>query len=344
MSDKKHKSSHCGNCNYAFTQNENYCPDCGQDNHLPNQPIKHLIMEFLESILHFDTKAWNSIKDLILYPARMTKEYLQNKRIRFVPPVRLYIFISVIYFLCLKIFDIGQVKINMKPDSSYDLNINYEESSLPEADKLDTINSGEFKDEFVKGFSDNSSKDSFGLFNVYMHGDDLKAYFVNEKLTIEELLSKYKMENTWINRISVRQTAKMYANKRGFMNDVLHSINKNAPTAMFVILPLFALLLMLFFILRKKNYYEYLVFSLHYHSAVFIIFIIAILYNALMHSYLITIISIVLAILYFYKSVRVYFQCSRRRSVFITIFFFLLYFILLLIILVLLFIVGAITA
>ncbi len=104
MARKRIKTINCSNCGYNFIHGENYCPSCGQENHAPNQPFKHLLLEFFESLFHFDTKIFLSLKYLLFYPGRMTREFLENKRARFVPPIRLYIFISVIFFIFINRF------------------------------------------------------------------------------------------------------------------------------------------------------------------------------------------------------------------------------------------------
>ena len=60
--------------------------------------------EFVESTLHLDAKAIHTLKYLIFFPGQLSKEYNEGKRAKFVSPVRLYIFISFLFFLILNIY------------------------------------------------------------------------------------------------------------------------------------------------------------------------------------------------------------------------------------------------
>ncbi|MBL7789650.1 MAG: DUF3667 domain-containing protein [Chitinophagales bacterium] len=103
MARRRNKKTHCLNCNYSFNQSENYCPNCGQENHDLKIPFSHFVEEFLEGILHFDSKVWHTLKTLFFYPGKITNDFLDGKRVSFVPPIRLYVFFSFIFFLTLSL-------------------------------------------------------------------------------------------------------------------------------------------------------------------------------------------------------------------------------------------------
>ncbi len=101
MSRKLQKSEICQNCNLPLRPEDNYCPNCGQENNIKNLKVRYLLVEFFDGLYCFDTKIWNTIKASILKPGRMTAEYLEGKRVRYVPPLKLYLFISFVFFLFL---------------------------------------------------------------------------------------------------------------------------------------------------------------------------------------------------------------------------------------------------
>ncbi len=96
-----YKYKECPNCSTFLHEEFHYCPKCGQENHHIKIPIWHVLYEFIESIFHFDTKLWNTIVASITAPGKVVKDFLNGKRARYVPPPRLYIFVSVIYFALL---------------------------------------------------------------------------------------------------------------------------------------------------------------------------------------------------------------------------------------------------
>jgi len=101
MSKVRRKSDTCLNCRKALQPEDNYCPNCGQENNTLKIPVKHLAFEIFEDFFHFDAKIWNTIKASFSRPGRITIDYLEGKRISYVPPVKFYVFVSFIFFLLL---------------------------------------------------------------------------------------------------------------------------------------------------------------------------------------------------------------------------------------------------
>jgi hypothetical protein len=103
MAKNRRKFTQCPNCGYIFEEVNNYCPNCGQENHDLNVPVKHLVEEFLEGTLHYDNKFWVTLKYLIFKPGLLTEKFNLGQRASYVPPFRLYVFISIISFFMLAI-------------------------------------------------------------------------------------------------------------------------------------------------------------------------------------------------------------------------------------------------
>ena len=101
MSKVRRKSTTCLNCKKKLRPEDNYCPNCGQENNTLKIPVKHLVFEIFEDFFHFDAKIWNTIKASFSKPGRITIDYLEGKRVSYVPPVKFYVFVSFIFFLLL---------------------------------------------------------------------------------------------------------------------------------------------------------------------------------------------------------------------------------------------------
>lgn len=101
MSKSRRKSDTCLNCNHSLGPEDNYCPNCGQENNTNKISAHHLAFEAFEDFFHFDSKLWHTLKASFSQPGRITLDYLAGKRMRYVPPVKLYIFVSFIFFLLL---------------------------------------------------------------------------------------------------------------------------------------------------------------------------------------------------------------------------------------------------
>jgi Protein of unknown function (DUF3667) len=89
----------CPNCSTILKSDDNYCSLCGQENHDLKVPVGHLVYETVESITHFDTKLYTTLKAIFTSPGKLTSDFLIGKRARHVHPIRFYIFISFIFFL-----------------------------------------------------------------------------------------------------------------------------------------------------------------------------------------------------------------------------------------------------
>jgi hypothetical protein len=101
---KKIDSQTCPNCGAALSTvpgHSNFCPSCGQENHDMNVPVSHLLTEVFETIFHFDSKSIRTLWALALKPGFLTSEFMSGRRARYVTPIRLYIFISFVFFLLL---------------------------------------------------------------------------------------------------------------------------------------------------------------------------------------------------------------------------------------------------
>lgn len=102
MKKKRFKGHTCPNCNFHFSagpEQHNYCPQCGQEDHDLNVPLRHILEEVAEGLLHFDTKSIRTIRALVFSPGLLTSEFTRGRRARYVTPIRLYIFLSFLFFL-----------------------------------------------------------------------------------------------------------------------------------------------------------------------------------------------------------------------------------------------------
>ena len=96
------KDKTCLNCRHVVENK--FCPNCGQENFDTRKTFHHLFIHFFEDLTHYENAFWRTIKNLIFKPSALTKEYLSGKRLSYLAPVRLYIFISFLTFFIISIF------------------------------------------------------------------------------------------------------------------------------------------------------------------------------------------------------------------------------------------------
>jgi hypothetical protein len=87
----------CRNCGAAV--NEQFCGRCGQgaDVHVPS--TRELLHEVLEGLTHSDSRLWRTLQLLWFRPGQLTREFVAGRRVAYLPPFRLYLIMSVVFFL-----------------------------------------------------------------------------------------------------------------------------------------------------------------------------------------------------------------------------------------------------
>ena len=78
----------CLNCSAQLTGP--FCSQCGQ-NGRPVRKLSQLLLEFLNSLFHFDTKAWRTLPMVLFRPGTLTRDYIYGKRARYISPLATFL-------------------------------------------------------------------------------------------------------------------------------------------------------------------------------------------------------------------------------------------------------------
>ena len=92
----------CRNC--QTTLEGTYCPNCGQKDVDLERALGELVGEVLRETLDVDGRAWRTVRTLFVSPGALTSEYLLGRRRSYTPPLRLYLAISVSFFVLMAWF------------------------------------------------------------------------------------------------------------------------------------------------------------------------------------------------------------------------------------------------
>ena len=98
------KEKLCKNCNSKLVGL--YCSECGQKNS-QLLSIKETLKEFTDNVFSFDTRFFITLKYLITKPGLLTTEYWLGRRTQYLPPLRLYLIMSLMYFFISSIINPG---------------------------------------------------------------------------------------------------------------------------------------------------------------------------------------------------------------------------------------------
>lgn len=264
------KDKTCLNCNYVVENR--FCSNCGQENIDTRKSFHHLFFHFFEDLTHYENAFWRTIKNLILRPSSLTKEYLSGKRMSYLAPVRLYIFISFVTFFLLSVIpDAGNEKndfVQIKEDKEITKDVNkelsQEQEKIIELEKKGIINK-QYSDSLQKYITEGKQKElsdheNFTLFGVkYKSTKELDSIQKNCKQS-----EKLNPIQYWITKkmLNVQDKHSSKELKEKFLENFAH----NLPKALFVYMPLFALVLWLFQNKKKWYYFDHGIFTLHYFS------------------------------------------------------------------------------
>ena len=94
-------NTECLNCGSPLTAQ--FCALCGQKNKDYSLTFKDLFSDFIEELLDVDSRVLKTLRLLFTSPGFLTAEYVVGRRVSYLPPVRLYLVASVLFFLTLTI-------------------------------------------------------------------------------------------------------------------------------------------------------------------------------------------------------------------------------------------------
>ncbi|HYL71577.1 MAG TPA: DUF3667 domain-containing protein [Candidatus Dormibacteraeota bacterium] len=87
----------CDNCGAAVEAR--YCGACGQKLEAPVHSLWHFTQLATEDLTHADSRLWRTLAALLFRPGFLTREFLHGRRARYLPPLRLYLVLSVVFFV-----------------------------------------------------------------------------------------------------------------------------------------------------------------------------------------------------------------------------------------------------
>lgn len=127
-----HAGDEHGNCTDCGQPVEGkFCSNCGQPTHV-HRSLLHLGEEMLHGVLHFDARIWRTLPLLAINPGRLTREWVQGRRTRYVSPLAMFLFTVFLMFFVFS-FSGGlepQVNTTMTPAERAELTTQLEGARL----------------------------------------------------------------------------------------------------------------------------------------------------------------------------------------------------------------------
>ena len=94
----------CPNCFHPFSgPRPHYCPECGQETSVKAPTVGELMQQFGGAYFATEGAFWRTMRLLLLQPGELTAQYLLGRRKHYVLPLRLFLSVTVIMLLTMKV-------------------------------------------------------------------------------------------------------------------------------------------------------------------------------------------------------------------------------------------------
>lgn len=229
----------CLNCD-AIIRGQ-YCGNCGQRARGRLISLWELLREGFGDLLDLDSRLWRTLIPLAIRPGQLTRDYLLGRRARYMPPFRMYLVLSLAFFL-IAFFD------------PYDkLGIFFEApDAQPEQDTA--ANLADDDSSGVQVTIDGVDEDLDCTLDDY-DASDWPAW-------LAQRFTKERVQAACLNIV---------ADGGDGWQGVFDRMIENVPTGLFILLPVMGFVLLVLHPLSRRYYVEHLLFVLHYHSFVFLL-------------------------------------------------------------------------
>ena len=278
----------CQNCEQPYDEGFQFCPHCGQKTN-DELTIGVLFYNTISNYFSFDARFLKSFIPLMVKPGYLAKEFIKGKRLLYLHPAQMYLFISVIFFFLFS-FSVRNQAETLNTELKKTLNKDditvLDSVELRQRDSLKHINDSLNKIELRKTLEDNklltrmTEKEIDSLVEI---GDASKTNvnfgfneseidsLINANASDNEIYKSMGLEEDagWFQRKMYEQALKFYKSRDG--GNILKAFYDTIPIALFFLLPIFALILKILYY-KKGKYAHHLVFSFYFFSFLFTTF------------------------------------------------------------------------
>ena len=225
-----------------------FCPECGQETTLHPPTLGEFLHEFVGHYVALEGALWRTLRLLLARPGRLTREYLDGRRRKYVLPLRLYLTCSFLFFLVLKLTPV------VSPEHTVVVGAN--------GKRIGTVAE-------LQAAADAPSRAALpaasGIVAPHrpiaerMHPIDCGNWNQRPCNVVESFINR---SGAGFSEHPQEVVAHMQAHMVAY-----------APYMVFLLLPVFAGIMMLTYRNRRMTYGEHVVFSLHLHAFWFLLFL-----------------------------------------------------------------------
>tara|TARA_R110002110_G_scaffold110071_4_gene274511 strand:+ start:140351 stop:141490 length:1140 start_codon:yes stop_codon:yes gene_type:complete len=281
------EQAQCQNCRASLMGP--YCHHCGQ----PAAPVVRsfgsLVVEFLQETISLDSRAMRTLVALLARPGFLTNAYLSGRRKRFVPPLRLFLFTSLVCIFAIWLLNVtgeremvvgsgGLLTQNgeLAPEQRQQALQRISELQLEHLQPAERVEMEARLEQVENALqrSDRAAERDHVALGAQTSGSDVETAPDGKGPTIIVDGGALSLELPWLSeednrRLEARlekSTAKIRNDPNDFANDVL----ENIPQTTLLLVPFFALLMKLLYPFTGRYYVEHLIHALYGHAFLFL--------------------------------------------------------------------------
>jgi len=257
-----------------------YCGHCGQRGSSRLISLWELIRDAFGDLFELDSRLWQTLVPLMIRPGQLTHDYLQGRRARYMPPFRMYLVLSLLFFL-VAFFDPRETfGIFYDPQTLEQAEEEKKEEERREAaETADEVRRDLAEEGIIIGAPDSltgiGEETESGL-NIRINDED--------GAEAECQVDDFSISGPeWLKR---RLTPERLVHvceemKKDDGRQFVRNVYDNLPIALIVLLPIMAFVLKALYPLSRRYYVEHLLFFVHFHAFMFLILTLQILLGRL---------------------------------------------------------------
>ena len=248
-----------------------------------------LFHEVMQDLVNLDSRVWRTLIALLSRPGKLTNEFIAGRRTFYLPPFRLYLVLSLIFFLLPSFGGPSDLVIENPggtTTSDKDALSKPAEPESPAAPEAPAIPGP----------------------NMLLQGQDCATVDIDV----------FGSRPGWLQPRLVQACERL---KTVSARDFWRALRSNLPKMMFIFLPLIALVNLVVYVFRRRSYVEHLLFYVHYHAFAFLLITLQITVTALlkwMHvpfiPGLLTFAAYTYLFVYLFKAMRSVYRQSRAMT------------------------------
>lgn len=320
----------CLNCAHPLDISDKFCPNCSQANTTKKLSFSDFFSEFFASIISYDSKLRKTLSSLVFRPGKISKDYIQGKRLTYTNPFRFLLSLAFIYFIMISFSSdfSGLNRMNMDENN----NVNFTDNNYIKwegitdeerlysnliIDSIITLNRKK-KDSILssnpKSYFDSISKKKF-LSRFFDKVDFFQSGISSHKFfTYEEALKFIGIKPSRENKNSFAMANSIIKIKNQPGTFISYLISK-IPFIIFFFLPIFAVFIWLIYDKKRFTYMDHLIFGFHNQSMLMLLMITSLVLEIVFNKFDFLFITICIFLFYLYKAMRKFYEEKRFKTI-----------------------------